>query len=797
MSECFTNKYRQAHSTDTAINDFDVAGITDANAQEMAEIKKATQAAGTFMKAPNGQPTKLNERQWLQVRTQAFKEWFGEWENDSGNASRVVDENGEPLVMYHGSRNKFTKFMTKNQHITYKNPDTGQKNKFFWSVTGSLGEGAYFTPDKELAGQYVGDNGVLYEAFLNMCNPYRGHFDGLRKDMIKADYDGAQGVNLEEDIYMAIHPAQIKSATDNNGNFDTQSNDIRFQKKREDNLVAIHNLSENNLIHAAKMGGIAAPSIAIMDAAGSMEDYGEITLIGNTDMVDPKRNKNRVFNADVYSPRYPEVERYFAKDKEWYRLHDELLGLANHNGGNYKYIDREETLKGHATEAVIAAYLNEHNIPIPRDEYGNHPRKYTYSEENCRKVEAWMNDKLSKLDIRERIFTGFTPSGNRRYIPHTLDNVVKIMTEKIRDSEGFMYGTGNIRANAAKQFRTLKEIKDSRDRIVDKETIEKLKEEVNNEFDDLAEEMKAYYRYDPKKFDYYDYVAGAFSEHAQGDKDAFSIFTAIPEEMKQKANDYIDRLRNMPTEYFENKVQRAVGIGEFKVAVVPSSISDATRKTLEDAGLQIVEYNKNIKDDRKSKIAQASKENDLRFQFMGEQAMSAEASLKAVNAQFNTITRQDAEVLAGLLKKTGLAKKVVFGQKALAKVVEESNGTKILHTSDGEAYGAVKNGIVYFDDTRLNANTPIHEFGHLWNDVVRKNNPQLWAKIVKLTKKTPYFKDLLNNPAYANLKDDDARTDEAFAQAVGDEGARVFHNPTVGENFKNRFKHLMHKFWQC
>jgi len=59
--------------------DFDVSGITDANAQEMRGIKERAVANGTYMKAPNGKDTKLNERQWLQVRTEGFKRWFGDW----------------------------------------------------------------------------------------------------------------------------------------------------------------------------------------------------------------------------------------------------------------------------------------------------------------------------------------------------------------------------------------------------------------------------------------------------------------------------------------------------------------------------------------------------------------------------------------------------------------------------------------------------------------------------------------------------------------------------------------------
>lgn len=72
---------------------------------ELLSLKKKALADGTFMKAPNGKPTNLSERQWLQVRTKAFKDWFGDWQNDPENASKVVDENGEPLVVYHGTKN--------------------------------------------------------------------------------------------------------------------------------------------------------------------------------------------------------------------------------------------------------------------------------------------------------------------------------------------------------------------------------------------------------------------------------------------------------------------------------------------------------------------------------------------------------------------------------------------------------------------------------------------------------------------------------------------------------------------
>lgn len=76
----------------------------------MNQIKINAIKNGTFMKAPNGEPSNLNERQWLQVRTEAFKNWFGDWEKDPENASKVVDKNKEPMVVCHSTDYKFNTF---------------------------------------------------------------------------------------------------------------------------------------------------------------------------------------------------------------------------------------------------------------------------------------------------------------------------------------------------------------------------------------------------------------------------------------------------------------------------------------------------------------------------------------------------------------------------------------------------------------------------------------------------------------------------------------------------------------
>ncbi|NCA79348.1 MAG: hypothetical protein EOM76_04060 [Sphingobacteriia bacterium] len=56
--------------------------LTGANelSSEEADIEREARANGTWLKAPNGAATKLTPKQWLQVRTKAFKKWFGDWE---------------------------------------------------------------------------------------------------------------------------------------------------------------------------------------------------------------------------------------------------------------------------------------------------------------------------------------------------------------------------------------------------------------------------------------------------------------------------------------------------------------------------------------------------------------------------------------------------------------------------------------------------------------------------------------------------------------------------------------------
>ncbi len=222
--------------------------------------------------APNGQPSNLDLKQWAQVRTPEFKAWFGDWENNPKEASKILDENGEPMVMYHGTNQEFDVF-----DKIRLGDNTGRDNASM---------GFFFIPDAQRAREFAKENGegeILIGSYLNIRNPIdltiQGIFNtphqasvlvdilsgsrmipsralrwlndniglGELQDMQEAIYNTTAKAMMEnrgfdgiissfgtedsKDIleYVAFEPTQIKSATDNAGTFDSNNPSILFQ----------------------------------------------------------------------------------------------------------------------------------------------------------------------------------------------------------------------------------------------------------------------------------------------------------------------------------------------------------------------------------------------------------------------------------------------------------------------------------------------------------------------------------------------------------------------------------------
>lgn len=233
--------------------------------EEKEKIVSDAKANGTYMTAPNGEKTKLNAEQWVTVRTTNFKNWFGDWENDPENASKVVDENGEPIVVWHGRSAEFNTFEKK------------EGVRFIMGLEDKVkAEGFFFSPNKGLAEEFAsnssrhrGGKANVIPCFLNIRKPMdltKEDYDRIYEDVTGWDYivgmdtqdnlwgimdeegmadkikgKGYDGVIFVEEVddsyeptkisYCALDANQIKSAENNNGDFSADNNDIRFSLK--------------------------------------------------------------------------------------------------------------------------------------------------------------------------------------------------------------------------------------------------------------------------------------------------------------------------------------------------------------------------------------------------------------------------------------------------------------------------------------------------------------------------------------------------------------------------------------
>lgn len=139
---------------------------------------------------------------------------------------------------------------------------------------------------------------------------------------------------------------------------------------------------------------------------------------------------------------------------------------------------------------------------------------------------------------------------------------------------------------------------------------------------------------------------------------------------------------------------------------------------------------------------------------------------------------------------------------------------KKLFTKSGKSYGVVKDGRVYLNPTYLNNNTPIHEFGHIWNAVAREARPELYKKGADLVKDTKYTQNIINSPSYQKIikqlfgdkaivknkatgkyeinsksenfdKINDYVIDEALARAIGDKGELFVNEVQKRKSFQD------------
>ena len=212
---------------------------------------------------------KVNMKISENVQSQQFKRWFGDWQNDPANASKVVNENGTPKVVYHGTNEEFTVFDLSKSGKNYG--ETSEGLFFFTNKRSGYQDSA---SDYAEAAARSGGKAMVGEYYLSIKNPLRLYSDGYytptayfdrnaqsiyEKYLSGDDYDGIiienRNKNVDDSvIYLLDNPNQIKSATDNIGTFDSSNPDIRYSSRQRAEYDSVSKQFSDEIAQWAKDG---------------------------------------------------------------------------------------------------------------------------------------------------------------------------------------------------------------------------------------------------------------------------------------------------------------------------------------------------------------------------------------------------------------------------------------------------------------------------------------------------------------------------------------------------------------
>lgn len=248
-----------------------------------------------------------------------FWKWFGN--------SKIVDENGNPLICYHGTNNKF--------------------NSFNKSINGHFGAGIYFTPNYSVGKSY---GSKLKSVYLKMENPLWFNRDMpeelekavyfRNKELLK-DYDGIivgfpeNGMDFVSEI-IVFEPNQIKSI-DNNGDWNPNSNNIyeSFVKDYSENPILYYTSSESEAKQMISTLLTKNPVRGIYDLKHKIYIFGDAYNVIHADLIE----KMKLYGKEHLS--YPivdkEIYEYLDKNCAMFKVIDETDYKSFSRSDGYKY----------------------------------------------------------------------------------------------------------------------------------------------------------------------------------------------------------------------------------------------------------------------------------------------------------------------------------------------------------------------------------------------------------------------------------------------------------------------------
>ena len=408
-----------------------------------------------------------------------------------------------------------------------------------------------------------------------------------------------------------------------------------LQSQIVDPLITVHNISEENLNKSLDLGGFPAPSLGITKQRTPYTDFGEISLIGTRDMIDPSTG-TPVFSQDAYTQTFPEpVWERSVNEAGAKRFNEQVEAAAKESGfeddpRRFTYSLRSEPDKNGVIKQLLVSKLGAYmflkdkgiKVDMPDD-----PRRYGYAlkdkaNEFRDEFEAWAEK------FAGQAFDAPMIEVKGKLKPITLENVVEAMRSNlVRNKESTMtFGPGKIRAAAAKQFDSLESLQASRGQVTDSQTVNAQNAVANEKLETFRD--RATDEYSGRSYDAFDESMEALAKVAslKSKPTEARVRAALQkkgfnpsDETVKLGVEILNDIKKSMTDYFEAKPQRAVGADEFRGAVVPEGTNEATIRRLEQAGITVAKYDAEVEGARAKVIQELTnrlneKSGDILFQ---------------------------------------------------------------------------------------------------------------------------------------------------------------------------------------
>jgi site-specific DNA-cytosine methylase len=239
-----------------------------------------------------------------------------------------------------------------------------------------------------------------------------------------------------------------------------------------------------------------------------------------------------------------------------------------------------------------------------------------YIQDNSMKedFDSWKEKLNDRYNVEEVIFAGYKPDGNRKYLPNTVENAVKVMKQDGKNASVGSASFSHFVASILKPMGTLDQIRKKKGNLTGNyEDVEKFQEKWQPVYDELADKMQP----DAEPFDSYgmDRLEEAATQKnpKKYAKDEYGV--DLTDEDINKLNELIEAVKNdKPSIYFETKFMRPYGLDEFEKAIVPNDTPSDVVDALKMAGIDVSSYERGNAEDRQKVTMDAINSSDnIRF----------------------------------------------------------------------------------------------------------------------------------------------------------------------------------------